>query len=127
MVNKNGFCRKGLSLFEILLAAVIFIVLVGGMMGIFISSKGYLKLNRQKMVATELGKFFLDPLQNEVSAAKLADGSSFLAQPTAGGQRLETIDGRTYEATYQVSDMDGDGNPVTGLKKVKLTIKLPTN
>jgi len=92
--------KKGLTLLEILIAALILALVLTGLVGIFVSGKKLVLHSRARMTGGELGKFFLDPLENQVRADQwgnncLSGGACNLPPETLG-----TI---TYNAAYNMS------------------------
>jgi len=55
--------KKGFSLFEILISLIILSIAITGITVLFTSSKRFILHGRSTFSGTELGKFFLDPLQ----------------------------------------------------------------
>ena len=108
--------REGMTLIEILVASVIFALIISGLVSVFVMAKGYNVHARARIAASQLGKFFLDPLQMEVDASNwgincLGTGN---CPPT-----IETIDGRPYTATYNVDVGNVAG---TDLRRATVTI-----
>jgi len=58
--------NKGLTLLEVLVATFIFALLMLGVTNIFLSSKRSILHSRSRMTASELVRYFLDPLQMQV-------------------------------------------------------------
>lgn len=114
--------KKGVTLLENLIALIILILVMGGLISVFISGRQNILRFRSKMTAAEMGRFFLEPLQIQVSEdnwvntclgsknASICEGSD-LFQPM-------DISGITYTPSYEISDAPGS----TTLRKVKLTI-----
>ena len=107
--------KKGLSLLEIIISALIMSLLVTGLANLFISGKRLLLHNRAKMTGGELGRHFLDPLQMDVRQDQW--GSNCLS---GGGcaAASETVDNITYTSGYTVTN----GAPIANLNKVKVNI-----
>lgn len=109
--------EKGVSLLEILVAAIIMALVVAGMANIFIAGKRHIFHSRYRITGGELGRLFLEPLAKDVrqdtwSSNCLGAGSGC---PTAA-----TVDNVAYTSTYTIGDVDS-GNPSSPRKvKVKL-------
>jgi prepilin-type N-terminal cleavage/methylation domain-containing protein len=58
--------NKGLTLVEIIVAMVLLAGVMAGLTNVFVSGSRYVLHSRSRLSSMELGKFFLDPLQNEV-------------------------------------------------------------
>ena len=112
--------KKGLSLLEILVASLILALVLAGLLNIFVAGKRWVLHNRLRMTGGELGKFFLDPLQNEVRQDTWSTsclGTGTCPDQTAGpAQGLD----RTYTASYTVSP-----GPIANIQKVKVDISYP--
>ena len=115
--------QKGLTLLEIVIATVIFALIMTGLVNLFIAAKRLTLHARSRMQATELGKFFLDPLQRDVrqdtwetvNNCLNSDGSN--CDTTA--QTLNNID---FTPQYQIDPVnDPAGNP-TSLRRVVVTL-----
>lgn len=111
--------KRALSLIEILIAVIILALVITGLANVFVASKRYIKHSRSRMTGGELGKNFLDPLQNDVNASTWSTTSRL----GAGAVNPETIsiDGTLYTGTYVVTQ----DSPQTNLNKVRVTISLP--
>ena len=55
--------KKGFSLVEVMVAAVIFSLLMLGMFSVFVSASKHITHARERMSSSRLGEFFIDPLQ----------------------------------------------------------------
>ncbi len=60
--------ERGISLLEVLISAVLLALIMGGLANIFMTGKVYIMHNRYRMIAGELGKRFLNPIQKDVKA-----------------------------------------------------------
>ena len=101
--------KKALSLFEILIAAVILALVITGLIGIFVSGKRSVLHSRARMSAGELGRFFLDPLENRVRQDEW--GNNCLSNNALCIDQPETLGSITYTAAYSTSDVLGPGGP----------------
>ena len=62
-INLN---KKGVSLLEIIISAVIVAMVVTGVVGVFVSGRKLIVHSRNRISAAELGKKFIDPIQAQV-------------------------------------------------------------
>ena len=111
--------KKGLSLLEILIAALILSLVMTGLVGIFVSGKRLVLHSRARMTGGELGKFFLDPLENEVRADQWGGGNC-LSGGACPNPQQETLGSITYNAYYNASDVLVGTNPP--LRRVTVNI-----
>jgi prepilin-type N-terminal cleavage/methylation domain-containing protein len=108
--------RKGLSLIEILVSAVILALIMTGLINIFAASKRHIVRNRSRATASELSRNFLDILQMDVRQDQW--GSNCLSSSsTASCPGSESLNSYTYTPSYTITDLSG-----TSLRKVKLNI-----
>ena len=107
--------KKGFTLIEILVSALILALVMTGMANVFLASRRHLMHTRSKIQAAELGRLFLAPLQMDVRQDQWS--SNCLGSGT-GCPGTETIDNITYTPTYNRTL----NSPITNLNKVKLTI-----
>jgi len=61
MDNKAGF-----SLIEIIMAAVVFALVIVGLLSVFVAGTRHIIHARERLTSVELGKLFIDPLQLDV-------------------------------------------------------------
>lgn len=104
---------KGFTLVEILVSTAIFSMVMLGMISVFTAAKGRLIHARQRMTSSQLGKFFIDPLQADVRFEDWATGI-FAAGKTPETEKINNTD---FTATYAITDVSG-----TSLKRVATTI-----
>jgi hypothetical protein len=116
---------KGFSLLENLIAAIVLMLIIFGMMGIFLAGRQHIAHSRSLVAAAELGRYYLTPLQMQVrqdqwdwteNCLGMKDKdkceSDLLLQP-------QNINGIIYTPHYAVSDAPPG---ITTVRKVKLTI-----
>jgi Tfp pilus assembly protein PilW len=114
MKEKNSPAENsGLSLVEILIAMLTFALIMGGLANLFFSTQRLATHHRYRVVAAELGRFFLDPLQMDVRQDQW--GSNCLSSG-AGCPGNEIVDGITYTPVYNTSGL-------MGMRKVRLTVQ----
>lgn len=117
--------RKGLSLLEILVASLILTLVLAGLLNTFLAGKRWVLHNRLRMTGGELGKYFLDPLQNQVrgdtwnTTSCLGTGTSANCPDGTAGT-AQGLD-RDYKASYTVSP----DTPISNITKVKVDITYP--
>jgi len=116
--------RKGFTLLEILVSALILALVMTGLANIFLASRRYLMRTRSKIQAAELGRLFLAPLQMDVRQDQWVSGSNCLTgDGSSGCPGFQEINGIRYTPTYQISPLLTDiQNPLGHLRKVKVTI-----
>jgi len=94
--------KKGVTLMEVLISAIIFALVLIGMANLFIGGKRYIQHARARMTGGELGRYFLDPLQQQVRQDQW--DSNCLGKgincPTAANPLTTTINNINYKATY---------------------------
>lgn len=115
----NKVNKKALTLLEILVSLIILALLLTGLANIFLAGKRYTQRSRVRMAGGEIGKYFLDPLQNHVNQATWT--SNPLGSQSVATQNI-TIDGRNYRGEYNVNTAGLPSN----LTRVKVTITLPS-
>lgn len=118
MRKKNGF-----SLVEVIVAAVIFALVIVGLMGVFMAASKHLTHARERMSSAQLGKFFLDPLQADVRQDTWDQIGNELKLTPIGTPRAavfspQTINKNTFSGVHDVSAIPGMEN----LRRVITTI-----
>ena len=130
--------KRSTTLFEVIVATVIFSLVMAGMVSVFVSGKRHVMHARERMIGGEMGKLFLEPLQLDVSQETWDTGatSNGLTMPAynyttycdsnvahtrnkacpsvASQRKVNNID---YTAQYVVNPVAG-----TDLRKVKVQI-----
>ena len=111
-----------MTLIEILVASVIFALIISGLVSVFVMAKVYNVHGRARLTASELGSFFLDPLQMQVDESIW--WTSCLGRHAAADcpDVIGNIDSRPYRATYTVDDVVG-----TDLRRATVTINWNEN
>jgi hypothetical protein len=111
--------KRSTTLFEIIVATVIFALVMAGMVSVFVAGKRHVMHSRDRMTSSEMGKLFLDPLQLYVrqdtwgtAGNALNEGTTYCntsgiqnpACPSVASQRkVNSID---YTAQYDVTKVD---------------------
>jgi prepilin-type N-terminal cleavage/methylation domain-containing protein len=108
--------KKGFTLMEILVAALIMVLVMTGLTSVFVAGRRHILHTRSRIQAAELGRLFLTPLQMDVRQDQW--GSSNCLRTGTGCPGAQTIDSITYTPTY-TRTLD---SPITNLNKVKVTI-----
>ncbi|MFH1190906.1 MAG: prepilin-type N-terminal cleavage/methylation domain-containing protein [Candidatus Omnitrophota bacterium] len=117
MRKKNGF-----SLIEVLVSAVVFSLVMLGMVSVFISAKRFMSHARERMVSAEIGKFFIDPLQMDVKFENWGQAGNIL---TSGGSGVpQRINGVDFSGTHAVTAVPDATplDPYDNLRRVITTI-----
>jgi prepilin-type N-terminal cleavage/methylation domain-containing protein len=117
--------KNGLTLLEILVAAMIMALVMAGIANIFIAAKKHIFHARFRMTSSELGHWFLDPLAEDVRLDELLSGSNCLSNDgTTGCPGDQTVDSRTYSPEYAIGDAVSGSvpAPLSEVRKVKLDI-----
>lgn len=103
--------KKGLTLIEILVSAIILALVLTGLVNIFVAGKRYILHTRSRMTAAELSGFFLDPLQMQVRQDTWTAATNCLGTGNCPAETW-TID-IPYTVAYQWTIVPG-----TDLRKV---------
>lgn len=124
------FCRmqkKGYSLLECIVAAVLIALTMTGLANLFVAGKRHVIRSRARMAAAELGRVFLDHHQMEVRQDQWNDAAIDYNVPNKlrFGTRTETaqtIDGIAYTPTYIVDVPVGYVASETQMRRIRLKI-----
>ena len=111
--------KKGLSLIEILVAAIILALVMTGLANTFIAAKRHILHSRLRMTAAELGKYFLEPLQMQVrqdewGTANCLSQANCLDETAGPAEGLD----RDYTAHYTITP----DRPISNLNRVRVDI-----
>lgn len=109
----------GLTLLEILISLMILATVLVGLANLFTVSRRYTQHSRSRMTATEVGKYLLSPLQNEVREDTF-DSTGKLVEGNSTGEAV-TLDGISYNSTFNITNVSGLPSGGT-LRKVNVTI-----
>lgn len=111
--------KKGFTLMEIIISILILALLTLALANVFVAAKRRIVYSRSKIQGIELGRLFLDPLQEDVRWDKWT--TNCLGANIACPGAPPPLDGITYTPTYSISDVPmGVVNPP--LRKVTVTI-----
>ena len=114
--------NSAFTLVEIIVASVIFALVIVGLLTVFVAGRRHIVHTRERMTASELGKFFVDPLQNFVRQDTW-DSNALDVSAAPIALAPETINNRTFTASYTVEDGTTDAALVnTDLRKVTTTV-----
>jgi len=95
--------KSGFTLVEILVSAVIFALLIVGLLSVFASGNRLMTHARERITGTELGRFFIDPMQMDVRQDTWNSNSLDLsASPVA--LTSQEVNNRDFSANYTVAD-----------------------
>lgn len=114
--------RSGLSLVEIIISTLIFVMATAGLIGLFSSTKRHTLRSRSLMVQGELGRYFLEQLHKQVRQDQWGTNclSSDGTDTNCGAYTVINIDGVNYTPEFIKSEVPG-----VRIRKVKLTISYP--
>jgi len=116
--------KRGFSLFEILVSLIILSIAVTGILVLYASTKKFILHGRSTFTGTELGKVFLDPLQEYVRQDTWGDASNCLSNPTTGcpGPQTSPSTNITYTPVYTITPFDPTGGSNPTLIRVRSDI-----
>jgi len=104
---------------EVLISAILFGLILIGLANLFIAGRKYVMHARARMASSELGRYFLDPLQLQVRQDQW--GTNCLSSGVGCGNPTFTLDNMDYKAAYQVTTGPG-GAAATDVRKVTTKI-----
>jgi len=107
-VNMN---KRALTLLEIIISVVILALVMTGLVNVFVAARQFVQHSRNRMAAGEIGKRFIDPLQQYVRQDTWSSnplGTNSLGNSTSG----------IYTASYAISSHPSNAE----IKKVKATV-----
>jgi prepilin-type N-terminal cleavage/methylation domain-containing protein len=138
--------KRGFTILEVLVAAIILALVVFGLANVFVAAKRLIAHSSSRMAGGEIGRLFVDPLQLYVRQDTWSDVANPLGNPavnalangtyycdtdsggTAPAGHLQllgcpsypqrTIGGITYKAKYDINRM----YPIAYLNRVKINI-----
>ncbi|MFA5093437.1 MAG: prepilin-type N-terminal cleavage/methylation domain-containing protein [Candidatus Omnitrophota bacterium] len=115
--------NKGLTLVEVLIAAVIFVVLAAGLTAVFFAANRQIIHSRERSTSAQLAKLFVDPLQNHVRQDTWNANRINVTDPVDTWVALgsQSVNGNTYTAQYKVTNVPSDGNLRKVVTKISWT------
>ena len=119
MRNKKTSKIKGISLLEILISMILFALVMEGFFALLTSTKRHIKRSDSKMVQAELGRYFLDPLQEQVRQDQIATNCLY-TDSCAAEENPQIVGPVTYTPDYETSQVG-----TTSLRRAKITIQYP--
>jgi len=118
--------KRSTTLFEVVISAVIFALVMAGMAGVFVAGKRQVIHSRERMTSSEMGKYFLEPFQFAVrqdtwdtaSNALRLVGGNYITYCDSDGTHtqnpacpsvadLRKVNNVEYTAKYNVSKVSG--------------------
>lgn len=140
-MKKELLNRKGFTLLEVLVSAIILALVMAGMVNVFIVGKRLIAHSRSRMSGGELGKLFLAPLQGGVRADTWGTAGNPLQLTTpapnvvrycdgVGGHTQQTgcpvladrtLDNIVYSAEYNITNVTARTEP-DNIRRVVATI-----
>ncbi len=97
--------KKAVTLFEIIISTLIFVLVMAGLVNVFISSKRYLMHAHSRVIVSELGKNFLDSLQRDVRQDTISGAGNNCLFKSSGCPAAQSLNGITYTPTYNFSNI----------------------
>jgi Tfp pilus assembly protein PilV len=103
--------KKALSLLEIIVSTLILALVMTGLVNVFVAGRKFVLHSRNRMGAGEIGKRFIDPLQNYVRQ------DTWSSNPL-GTNSYPNVSNGIYTASYTISTHSSN----TDIKKVKTKV-----
>lgn len=100
-------------------------IIVAGLANVFVQAKYFIMHARSRMVATELGKYFLDPLYQNVRMDQWLPSANCLTGNTSGCPANQTINNIQYSGTYDITatgNTSAPYSPLGSLRRVVLNV-----
>jgi len=108
--------KSGFTLVEIMVAAIVFSLIILGLVSVFIAASKHIAHSRERMTSAQLGKFFIDPLQAYVRFDTWDDIDNELSVGTKFGE-IQIINNRNFSEEHDISVVAD-----TDLRRVTSTI-----
>ena len=119
--SKNvGMSKKSVTLLEVIVSVMILALVYLGIAGVFVAGKRYVQNSRFRMTGGEIGKYFLDPFQNDVNEQSWGTPGNRLGSQAALPTNVN-INMMPYSGVYTINRLPISNN----LTKVKVVITLP--
>ena len=96
----------GVTFIELIVSMIILSVVLAGLLHVFVLSKSFIVHSRSRIAAAELGRRFLDPLQDDVRADTwdaLSLGNTLAVQATYAGSPI-SLANVAYTPTYTITN-----------------------
>lgn len=110
--------KSGFTLMELLVAATIFGLVIIGLSSVFVAGNKHMIHARERMSSAALGKFFLDPLQNQIRQDTWAGSELAAATGIPSALVSLTINKRLFQESHIVTGISS----VPNLRRVVSTI-----
>ncbi len=117
--GKINMGQKGFSLLEIVVALIIIAIAVTGLANVFVLAKRHILHSRGRATASQVGRWYLEPLQRQVSPINFTN--TCLGGNTAACDSTPWVDNTTatnYVPSWTISSITN-----TSISKVKLNIQ----
>lgn len=105
--------KKGFSLVEIIVAMLLLSIVMLGLAGVFVAGKRHIMHSRERISSLELGKLFIDPLQNDVRQDTWGSNGLNVATSVVSPGSPQTINKTSFSATYTTTTVGTDLRRVT--------------
>jgi Tfp pilus assembly protein PilV len=113
---------SGLTLLELLISLLLLALVMTGLSNVFVVARSYMAHSRSRVAAGQFGKYLMSPLQSEVRQDTFDGGGLQINSSRTAGSNM-FLDGITYNATFNISNVTA-GFPAGGLlRKVNLTVR----
>ena len=120
-VVSGSLSLPGFSLVEVIVATIILSLIMLGMLSVFVAGNKLIIHNRENMTSSELGRFFIDPMQLDVRQDtwdQPGNTLNLLAVPVVLAP--QNVNNRNFSASYTTSAVAG-----TNLRRLTTTITWP--
>lgn len=113
--------KKGFTILEILVSAMIMALVMAGLASVFIAAKRHIQRPRAAIGAGELERYLFSDLQMQVRQDQW--GNNCLSNNTGCPSNM-TIGGTTYNLTWSITNVMVGAN-TTNLRKARVTLTWP--
>lgn len=111
----------GISILEVIVSMMILALILVGLMNVFLAGSNWMSHSRSRVSASQLGTFFLEPLQDEVRADTWDLANNNLRVRNWTGNNTIYINGVLYTPSYVINNTT-DLGPNTKLRRVIVNI-----
>lgn len=103
--------KDGLTLVEIIVASLVFALTIAGLLSVFVAGSQHIIHARERITGAELGKLFIDPLQNYVRQDTWNQPGNNNLNLSAARVSLGTqkVNNRDFSGNYTVADGNSTG------------------